>query len=102
MADYRGQGSDSSVWMPIFVWDSFADDDTLVRFFSKVSETNPDGYTSDKVRWKLESKGCFTVKSFYLKLLSWNYSTREAMGVTSFPYHIIWRTLAPIKVSFFV
>ena len=50
MADYRVQGSDSSGWMPIFVRDSFADDDILVRFFSKLSETNPDGYTSDKVR----------------------------------------------------
>ena len=50
VADYRVQGSDSSVWMPIFVRDSFADDDTVVRFFSKLSETNPDGYTSDKVR----------------------------------------------------
>jgi len=50
VADYRVQGSDSSIWMPIFVRDSFADDDTVVRFFSKLSETNPDGYTSDKVR----------------------------------------------------
>ena len=28
VADYRVQGSDNSVWMPVFVWDSFADDDT--------------------------------------------------------------------------
>jgi len=89
MADYRVQGTDSSVWKSIFVRDSFADDGTLVRFFSKLSEINPDGYTSDKVSWKLESKGCFIVKSFYLKLLSLNYSTREIVGVKSFPYHII-------------
>ena len=42
MADYRVQGSNNSVWMPIFVRDSFADDDTLVRFLSKLLETNPD------------------------------------------------------------
>jgi len=50
VVDYRVQGNGSSVWRPIFVRDSFADDDTLVRFFSKLSETNPDGFTSDKVR----------------------------------------------------
>ena len=87
VAGYRVQGIDSSVWRPIFVRDSFADDDSVVRFFSKLSETNPNGYTSDKVSWKLESKGCFTVKSFYLKLLSLDYLSREAMGVKSFPYY---------------
>ena len=46
VADYRVQGSINSGWMPIFVRDSFADDDTLVRFFSKLSETNPVGLTS--------------------------------------------------------
>ena len=44
VADYRVQGTDSSVWRSIFVRDSFADNDTLVRFFSKLSETNPDGW----------------------------------------------------------
>jgi len=49
VADYRVQGTGISSWRPIFVRDSFNDDDTLVRFFRKLSETNPDGYTSDKV-----------------------------------------------------
>ena len=102
VADYWVQGNVSSVWRPIFVRDSFADDDILVRFFSKLPETNPDGFTSDKVRWKLEPKGCFSVKSFYLKLLSLKYSTREIMGDQGFPCKVIWRTLAPVKVSFFV
>jgi len=44
VVDYREQGTGSSVWRPIFVRDSFADNDTLVRFFSKLSETNPDGW----------------------------------------------------------
>ena len=99
VADYQVLGTGSTVWRPIFVRDSFDDDDTLVTFFSKLSETNPDGNISDKVRWKLESKGCFTVKSFYLKLLS--LDSREAMSAKSFPYNIIWRTWAPVKVSFF-
>ena len=102
MTDYRVLGTDSSVWRPIFVWDSFADDDTLVRFFCKLSETNHVGSTSDKVRWKLNSKGCYIVKSFYLKLLNLNYLKREIMGVTGFPCQIIWRSLAPVKVSLFV
>ena len=72
------QGTDSSVWMSVFVWDRFADDDTVLRFFSKLTETNPDASTTDKVRWKLNSNGCFTVRYFYMKLLNLNYS---AMGI---------------------
>ena len=30
------QGTTSSAWMPVFVRDSFADNDTLLRFFSKL------------------------------------------------------------------
>ena len=82
--------------------DSFADDDTLVRFFSKLSGTNSVGSTSDKVRWRLNSKGCYTVNSFYLKLLNSNHLIREITEVTGFPCQIIWRSLAPAKVSFFV
>ena len=32
MVDYRVQGTNSSVWMFVFVRDGFADDDALVRF----------------------------------------------------------------------
>ena len=39
VADYWVQGTGSSGWRPIFVRHSFEDDDTLVRFFSKLSET---------------------------------------------------------------
>ena len=38
VADYRVQGTNSSVWMPIFVRDDFGDDDALLRFFSKLGE----------------------------------------------------------------
>uniref|UniRef100_A0A7C9ALA2 Reverse transcriptase domain-containing protein n=1 Tax=Opuntia streptacantha TaxID=393608 RepID=A0A7C9ALA2_OPUST len=102
VADYRVLGTDSSVWRPVFVRDSFADDDTLVRFFSKLSGTISVGSTSDKVRWRLNSKGCYTVKSFYLKFLNSNHSIRGITEVTGFPCQIIWRSLAPAKVSFFV
>jgi len=88
--------------MSVFVWDSFADDDALLRFFSKLSRTNPDDSTTDKVRWKLNAKGWFTVRSFYMKLLDVNYSALEIVGVRGFPCQLIWRNLAPVKVSFFV
>ena len=76
--------------MPIFVRDSFADDvDNVLRFFSKLLETNPDDSTTDKVRWKLNSKGCFTVRSFYMKLLNriirqWGFWELEISLASSF------------------
>ena len=50
VADYRVQGSDNSVWTPFFVWDRFGDDDTLLRFFSKLTEAVLADSTADKVR----------------------------------------------------
>jgi len=88
--------------MSVFVWDRFADDDTVLRFFSKLTETNPDASTTDKVRWKLNSNGCFTVRYFYMKLLNLNYSAMGILGVRGFPCQLIWRALVPVKVSFFV
>ena len=102
VADYRMRGNDSSVWAPIFVRDSFVDDDTFLCFFSKLSETIPDDSTVDKVVWKLNNKGYFTVNSFYLKHLSLNYSQMEISENSGFPCQLIWRTLAPVKVAFFV
>jgi len=61
-----------------------------------------DDSTTDKVRWKLNSKGCFTVKSFYMRLLNLNYSAMGILRVKGFPCQLIWRALAPVKVSFFV
>jgi len=98
---YRVQGSDNSVWMTVFVRDKFAND-TLLRFFNKLSEAIPTDSTTDKVRWKLNTRGSFTVGSFYMKLLNLNYSVLEILGDRGFPYQLIWRSLAPVKVSFFV
>jgi len=100
--DYRVQGSDNSVWTPVFVRDRFADYDTLLRFFSKFTEANLADSTTDKVRWKLNTEGCFTVRSFYLKLLNLNYSVSEILGDRGFPCQLIWRSMAPVNVSFFV
>jgi len=54
------------------------------------------------VRWKLNTKGCFIVRSFHLKLFNLNLSALEILGVRGFPCQLIWRALAPAKVSFFV
>jgi len=89
MADYRAQRTNSAVWMPVVVRDGFADDGVLLRFFSKLSEINPDDSSIDKVRWKLNTKGCFTVRSFYLKLLSLNQSALEISGDRGFPCQLI-------------
>jgi len=102
VADYRVQGPDNSICTPIFVRDRFADDDILLRFFSKLREAIPADSTTDKVRWKQNTKGCFTVRSFYLKLLNFNYSVLEILGDRGFPCQHIWRPLTPVKVSFFV
>ena len=50
MADYHVQGINSAVWMSVFVRDGFADDDGLLRFFSKLSEITLDASSTDKVR----------------------------------------------------
>ena len=102
MADYNVQGTNSSVWMPVFVQDGFADDDGLLRFFSKLSEITIDASSTDKVRWKLNTKGCFTMRSFYLKLRSLSQSALVISADRAFPHHLIWRTSAPVKVAFFV
>uniref|UniRef100_A0A7C9AS09 Reverse transcriptase zinc-binding domain-containing protein n=1 Tax=Opuntia streptacantha TaxID=393608 RepID=A0A7C9AS09_OPUST len=102
VADYHVQGTNSSVWVPVFVREGFANDDGLLRLFSKLSEISIDTSSTDKVRWKLNTKGCFTVRSFYLKLLSLNVSQMEISGNSGFPCQLIWRTLAPVKVAFFV
>jgi len=93
VADYHVQGTNNSVWMPVFMRDGFADDDGLLKFFSKLSEITIDASSTDKVRWKLNTKGCFTVRSFYLKLLSLSQSTLVISVDRAFPHQLIWRNL---------
>ena len=52
--------------------------------------------------WDLNSKGIFTVKSYYLKLLSYSSFAIQASSSRRFPWKIIWKNLAPLKVSVFV
>ena len=54
------------------------------------------------VRQDLIIQGCFTVRSFYLKLLDGKFSPQEFHSEKGFPCKLIWKSLAPLKVSFFV
>ena len=51
---------------------------------------------------KLNTKGCFTIISFYSKLLHLNYSSAGTLVERGFPSQLIWSSLALGKVSFFV
>ena len=104
VADYQEQGSQTFVWAPVFVKDRFIkDDSSLLVFFEKLNQAKLGDFLTDKVRWFLKSNECFTVRSFYLKLLDGCGSlSLGTISEGSFPHKLIWRTLAPIKVSFFV
>ena len=88
--------------MLVFVWGGFIDDGAMLSFFNKLNEANLGESSLDKVRWDLNTKGCFTVRSFYLKLLHLNCSSSETICDRGFPYKLMWKPLAPLKVSFFV
>jgi len=63
-------GPGDAVWAPVFIRDAFVDDSTLSSFLNKLNEVTPND-SNDEVSWDLNSKGVFTVKSYYLKLLSY-------------------------------
>jgi len=99
IADYWDRDSGTIVWVPIFVRDGFIDDDVLVSFFNKLNSHKVEVSSQDMVKWDLNPKGEFTVKSFYLQLLLVNHPFSPFGG--GFPYRLIWRSLAPTKVCFF-
>ena len=86
IADYREQ---------VF-GNRFINDDTMLSFFNKLNKSNLGDSSLDKARWHLN------IRSFYLKLLHLNYSSQETLCDRGFPCKLIWRSLAPVKVSFFV
>jgi len=92
----------SFVWAPVFVQGGFIDDGAVLSFFKKLNDANLGDFSFDKVTWDLNTKGCFIVRSFYLKLLHSNYSLLEALCDKGFPCKLAWKSLALLKVSFFV
>jgi len=69
IADYCHRDNGAVVWSPIFIRDAFVDDTSLASFLNKLNEINTRD-SPNAVIWNLNSKGVFTVKSYYFKLLS--------------------------------
>ena len=83
-----------------FVQDRFVEDDTLVSLFNKLNDTKLEDSSHNMVKWDLDSKRDFTVKSYNLKLLFLNFPSLQFPIEGRFPSRLIWRSLAPLKVSF--
>ena len=88
IADCYQSGPGGVVWSPVFIRDAFVDDSILTSFFNKLNEVTPQDST-DAVFWNLNSKGSFTVKSYYLKLLSYSSFAIQARASGRFPWRII-------------
>ena len=65
--DYCEHVSKSCVWSPIFVREALVDDITLVSFLSNLNGVIVHDSSHNPIKWDLNSKGIFTVKSFYIK-----------------------------------
>lgn len=63
IAYYQEHLSRGYVYAPIFVRDGFIDDDTLIIFFNKLNEANLRDSSLDKVRWDLNIRGGFPIRS---------------------------------------
>ena len=56
----------------------------------------------DIARWDLNSKVVFPVRSYHSKLLQLSFLSLRTLYDEIFPPKLIWKSLAPLKVSFFV
>jgi len=101
IAEYCHRGIGAVVWSPIFIRDAFVDDTSLATFLNKLNEITPLD-SLDVVAWNLNSKGVFTIKSYYIKLLSYSSLAFLASSVGRFSWKIIWKNLAPLRLSVFV
>jgi len=101
IADYCHRGSSAVVWTPIFIRDAFVSDISLAAFLNLLNGFFPLD-SPDAVIWNLNSRGAFTVKSYYLKLLCYPPFASQTVSGGRFPWKIIWKSLAPLRVSVFV
>jgi len=69
IAYYYHHGLGAVVWYPVFIRNAFVDDTSMGTFVNKLNPITPKD-SFDAVTCDLNSKGVFTVKSYYLKLLS--------------------------------
>jgi len=84
IAEYYHCGKGAIVWSPVFIRDAFMDDTRLATFLDKLNEITPLD-SPDAVTWNLNSKGIFTIKSYYLKLLSYSSLAFPASSFGRFP-----------------
>jgi len=99
IADYWERASGANVWVPVFAWDGFIGDDSLVSFFNTLNCHKIGDSSHDLVKWDLDSKGDAAVKSYYLKAFELSFLHFPFEG--GFPWKLIWRSLAASKVFFF-
>ena len=71
IADYYLRGSGAVVWTPIFIRDAFVDDISLPAFLNLLNGFSPID-SPDSVIWNLNSRGTYTLKSYYLRLFSYS------------------------------
>jgi len=74
---------------------------TLVSFQAKLHGSAFYDSPHDSVKWDLNSNGIFFVKSFYMKLVPLVSSPIQLFPEDHFPCKIIWKSVAPLEVSFF-
>lgn len=88
-ANYWERVLDVNIWSPIFVRDGFVEDDTLASFLDKLNEAKLGDSLSDMVGWDLNSKGVFSVRSYYLKLLLLRFPSLHTRYDRGFTFKII-------------
>ena len=101
VAEYCDNVSGSCIWSPIFTRDALVDVASLLSLLRKLNGMLIRQSPLDLVKWDLNPKGSFTVKSYYLRLASVPSASWHLRG-RPFPWKLIWSSLAPFRVSFFV
>ena len=101
VATYCDNVSGSCIWSPIFIRDALVDDASLISLLIKLNGILIGQSSLDSVKWDLNPKGSFTVKSYYMRLASGPFTPVHRIWGLCFPWKIIWKSLAPFRVSFF-
>ena len=73
IANYLERAPGTNVWSSVFVQDGFLRMTLLYTFFKKLNDVKLGDSLHDMVKWLLDTKGDFTLKSYCLKLLHLNY-----------------------------
>lgn len=95
VGDVRREGEKGGVWEISFNrqaldWDL---ESSIVFYDLIYGITPPRG--EDRLRWRGDKSGSFSVKSYYERLL-------PRGGIEGFPWKLVWQEGVPMKVFFFV